>query len=276
MAASVNSNINQLLSPEYTHIAADLIKRTDVDLSSIGIGTNNSGYKPVAYLLSSVLSQSECEALIRQTEALGYSPALVHHGDQAVLAKGYRDSQRLMIDNKDFVSILYERIGHLLPQTLPDSISPSAYELKEINERLRFLRYDPGDQFKAHRDGHYSRPDGSATSRITLQIYLNEGFHGGETTFLRSYESSDQDINRVPVVPQTGMVLVFQHNLIHEGSLLKAGRKYTIRTDVLYQLKEEDGEDDSFSQEQSNKSEAEKSLDDQAGESSQKGSCSCI
>jgi hypothetical protein len=30
------------------------------------------------------------------------------------------------------------------------------------------------------------------------------------------------------------MVLVFEHQLLHEGSELIKGRKYTVRTDVMY------------------------------------------
>ena len=46
------------------------------------------------------------------------------------------------------------------------------------------MKYNDGDFFKAHYDGAYLRPDGSQRSRITLQLYLNGGFKGGETTFL--------------------------------------------------------------------------------------------
>jgi prolyl 4-hydroxylase len=34
-------------------------------------------------------------------------------------------------------------------------------------------------------------------------------------------------------VPEAGMVLLFEHRLMHEGSLLEAGVKYAIRTDVM-------------------------------------------
>jgi hypothetical protein len=34
------------------------------------------------------------------------------------------------------------------------------------------------------------------------------------------------------------MVLVFQHDILHEGSRLKKGRKYTVRTDVMYRPKQ--------------------------------------
>lgn len=32
----------------------------------------------------------------------------------------------------------------------------------------------------------------------------------------------------------TGSVLVFQHNIFHEGSVLVKGRKYAMRTDVMF------------------------------------------
>jgi len=98
-----------------------------------------------------------------------------------------------------------------------------------LNERFRFLRYDPGEEFKTHLDGSYVRPDGSEKSFLTLQLYLNEGFVGGETTFVANYSEA-----RVPVVPETGMVLIFEHHLWHKGSKLIEGRKYVIRTDIMY------------------------------------------
>lgn len=76
-------------------------------------------------------------------------------------------------------------------------------------------------------DGTYYRPDGRERSHVTVQLYLNEGFKGGETTFL----GSGRDY---AVVPKTGMVLVFEHALFHEGSAVTEGRKYAIRTDVMY------------------------------------------
>jgi hypothetical protein len=64
--------------------------------------------------------------------------------------------------------------------------------------RLRFLRYDPGQYFKPHCDGSYMRDNGEC-SYITVQLYLNEGFKGGNTTFL-----SGDEHQRKEVVPKTG------------------------------------------------------------------------
>ena len=58
-------------------------------------------------------------------------------------------------------------------------------------------------------------------------VYLNGDFEGGETTF---------EISRDPVrvVPRTGMALVFYHRLLHEGAEVLTGRKYVLRSDVMY------------------------------------------
>ena len=99
-----------------------------------------------------------------------------------------------------------------------------------LNERLRFLKYSPGQYFKPHFDGSYRRPDGSEQSFVTVQLYLNQGMAGGDTTFLSNTRAEDN----VAVAPRTGRVLVFQHDLLHEGSTLLEGVKYAMRTDVMY------------------------------------------
>ena len=67
-------------------------------------------------------------------------------------------------------------------------------------------------------------------SKLTLQLYLNEGFEGGSTTFM---QDSREEV-RVECVPKTGMALVFSQDLYHEGSTLVKGRKYAVRTDFMY------------------------------------------
>ena len=62
-------------------------------------------------------------------------------------------------------------------------------------------------------------------SLLTFMVYLNEGFAGGETRFFES---------GVTVTPRTGLALLFQHFLLHEGASVTAGVKYALRTDVMY------------------------------------------
>jgi prolyl 4-hydroxylase len=65
-------------------------------------------------------------------------------------------------------------------------------------------------------------------------IYLNDGMTGGETRF---YSGMEQAVNQRPylsVQPKMGMALIFLHSLWHEGAAVHSGRKYVLRTDVMY------------------------------------------
>jgi hypothetical protein len=54
-------------------------------------------------------------------------------------------------------------------------------------------------------------------------VYLNEGFAGGTTSFMPG-----------EVVPQRGMALFFPHELPHCGEAVGSGRKYVLRSDIMY------------------------------------------
>jgi len=218
MADAVEMSVSCALDKNFD---SSQIRRVEVDLTSVLDGDEPR----LVFILENVFNDEECKKLIELSEQAGYTTALIHNGDEARPAPGYRDGDRVIIDDKEFVNALQSRIQAYLPQKFENRC------LVEINERLRFLRYSPGGQFKPHTDGSYVRPDNTARTLITLQIYLNEAFVGGETTFL----DWDADV-RVPVIPKTGMILVFEHDLYHEGSLVRSGLKYTIRTDVLYKF----------------------------------------
>lgn len=128
-----------------------------------------------------------------------------------------------MIKNyrKDF----FEKIKLYIPNKFEEN------PISCLNERLSFLKYSVGEYFKPHEDGYYIRPDNSEMSFITVQIYLNSlnENDGGATIF---YENG----GIYSVIPKTGRVLLFEHDIEHESSILKNGLKYCIRTDVMYKL----------------------------------------
>jgi hypothetical protein len=207
---------------KFSDILRDYLDKNSIKKTKLNPPDSESGQ--LAFTLENVLTAEECEQLIDGSERIGYASALTNIGlNQEILDTDYRKSSRFMIDDKEFVLKLWSRICDQIPDTF------KSYKVCGLNERLRFLRYDSGDYFKPHCDGCYSRPDGSELSLITIQIYLNEGFSGGETTFLS--ESTD---DRLEVVPKTGMILAFDQSLYHSGSELIDGRKYTIRTDVMF------------------------------------------
>ena len=89
-------------------------------------------------------------------------------------------------------------------------------------------RYDPGQKFAPHFDGYFRRRNGEQR-QLTFMVYLNQAFDGGETRFY----IDDGDL-RITVHPERGMALAVEHAQLHEGAPVMAGRKYVLRTDVMY------------------------------------------
>ncbi|KAF0686795.1 Aste57867_21417 [Aphanomyces stellatus] len=179
--------------------------------------------------LDNILSTEECQTLIDASEALGYEPALLNvGGGRQELHTDVRNNDRCIIDDRIAAAIIWERVRPFLPPTF------QGLPLVGVNERLRFLRYDPGQEFKPHLDGYYCRPDKSEMSFLTIQLYLNGGaaLVGGATTI---FNQSFNDV--IPVHPVAGRALVFQHDGVwHAGAPVVQGRKYAIRSDVMCRL----------------------------------------
>lgn len=95
----------------------------------------------------------------------------------------------------------------------------------------------------AHCDGAFSEEVDGKIFRtfFTIHLYLNDSVAeagesaelvGGATSFL----SSDSK-RKVDVDPKAGRVLIFQHRrLFHCGDDVVKGTKYTMRTDIMYEL----------------------------------------
>lgn len=92
-----------------------------------------------------------------------------------------------------------------------------------LNERFRFYRYDPGQAFRWHTDGWHRRSERERSFHSVL-LYLNGGFVGGATEFSPGS----------PVIPAAGRALLFDHRLMHQGAPVREGRKYVLRTDLMF------------------------------------------
>lgn len=176
------------------------------------------------FTIANVLDPAECEALIHDTEEMGYEAAPITTPWGFQMRPEIRNNTRVMIDDPARAESLWERLRAWIP---PKELGWRAVGL---NERFRFYRYHPGQRFYWHIDGPYRR-NISEQSRLTLMIYLNEGFEGGTTGF-REHE----------VVPVRGSALIFDHALRHCGAEVTDGVKYVMRTDVMYRRVEVMGE----------------------------------
>ena len=200
----------------------------ELDVSGV-IGARTDSFARRVY---GVLEPAECAELLERVNEKGFTPALLNIGRGfQELSSGVRDGQRVIVDSPEFTAYVFEFLRPHLPQTLRGS------SLVELNERCRFLCYTPGQHFEPHCDGRFTRqsphPNAGDSSRVTVQLYLHDvpAAHGGATTFMRSGGGDSEGLVCQPVV---GSALLFTQELLHEGSLVTAGLKYTLRTEAMY------------------------------------------
>ncbi|MES1181870.1 MAG: 2OG-Fe(II) oxygenase [Flavobacterium sp.] len=174
------------------------------------------------FVIEDFLSADECKELIDISEGIGFEEAKVQVGNnQQATIKGIRNNERILYKSDEFAEKFWQRSKAWLP------LQVGKYTVSGLNEMFRFYKYSPGERFKMHIDGSFEKSD-TECSFYTFLIYLNDGFEGGETEF--------KDI--CTVNPRQGSLLIFYHPLWHEGKLLKEGKKYVLRSDVMYKLTE--------------------------------------
>ncbi|WP_375559395.1 2OG-Fe(II) oxygenase [Bernardetia sp. OM2101] len=167
--------------------------------------------------IKNFFTPQECKKYIDLSENLGYEAAKL---DTGKVVSEIRNNKRAFYENQELADLIFERGKDLFVPKIGNS------EVVGVNELFRFYKYEKGHQFKGHQDGNFIRNESEA-SYFTFMIYLNEGYKGGETTFLKHR-----------IIPQEGMALIFLHKLYHEGSEVLEGRKYVLRSDIMYKLTE--------------------------------------
>jgi len=234
------------------------IKIEDISRELIPITGRNS----FAIVLHNVLSPEECQSLIYKCESEGFDDALVQGptGKQ-ILRQDIRSCGRCIIDDAGLADAIYARILNAVRGTKHEkkimhapwitalssrsghdgssdelTVDGGGEEITAVglNERLRFLKYGPGHFFAPHQDLRFVRgPEcgerAGETSHVTVQVYLNDKFKGGATRFL-----ADNGRRHYDVRPRMGSLLLFDHDLLHEGERVSRGIKYSVRSDVMF------------------------------------------
>lgn len=195
---------------------------------------------------TNVLSPDECQAIIAAGESVGFLPdsPVREDGDVSILAHNF-----YWVVDSAFHDVLWTRISPYVPAVLDGRVA------RGINRRFRVYRYVPGAEYRSHIDGAWppsgiladktyvydASPEGEKQSSFfTFLVYLNDEFEGGETTFFLP-AALEGTLNAYPVRPVMGGVAIFPHGqthgaLLHEGTGVRQGAKYVIRTDVEYDV----------------------------------------
>ncbi len=188
------------------------------------------------FTLDNVLSKKECDNLIQLTEEKGYKDLLTYR-------KGYRDNQRIVIEDEISAEILFKRVKKFLPYRI--SVHPNMeWTLHSINPNLRFGKYNKNDAFKAHKDSGYN-PSYDIKPMLTIMFYLSPTLENkGRTRMLTLNKTNCQseDINCKildMVIPVPGRCVIFnQYTIYHDGETVGECEtpKYIMRTDIMYKL----------------------------------------
>ncbi|MCB9527167.1 MAG: 2OG-Fe(II) oxygenase [Myxococcales bacterium] len=164
-----------------------------------------------------VIDPATCAAVIADAEARGFAEAPINLPGGEVRRTDIRDNDRVMYDDPALAARLWEALAPHCPARVGEG------EAVGLNERFRVYRYAVGQRFMMHRDGWFAR-DARERSRLTVLVYLNDDYAGGRTEFDGGHG----------VDPETGAALLFAHSMKHRGAPVERGRKYVLRTDVMY------------------------------------------
>jgi predicted 2-oxoglutarate/Fe(II)-dependent dioxygenase YbiX len=165
-------------------------------------------------------TNDQCRDFIVKSEAIGYEAATVDTEKGQIVIDSVRNNHRVIYKDHRLAEELWKELMPFAPEKIGNSFAVG------LNELFRFYKYQPGQQFRKHRDQSFIR-NHSEASYYTFMIYLNDHYEGGETSF-----------NELIIKPATGMALVFLHGLEHAGNPVMQGVKYVLRTDIMYRLEE--------------------------------------
>ncbi len=207
--------------------------------------------------LSNVLSSKECAEIIDNADK-----CIFENVSDKYRFGMQRNSSRLLVLDKMLAENLWKRVYKVLFREIKDrgvSIQPlgfdvtrGVWDLDSLNEAIRINKYSEEEKgfFGPHKDAQFC-PNGDQRSIMTLLIYLNEDFKGGETCFYFPKDSTlsskamtiKEEINLhgglengyklVRIVPKVGHAILSSQNILHEALPVSNGTKYILKTDVV-------------------------------------------
>lgn len=175
-------------------------------------------------LLPGFLSEDQCQGLIGQ--ALQCPPGVAPVDDYGTSPSPVALRKTTLLETPD---PLNQQIIQPLEQIKAQLQTHFGLPLNR-HEMPQFLQYLPGDYFKPHSD--LSDAPVYRERRLSLILCLNDHrqYQGGRLVFYLSNPDQPGRFLGVPVPPQTGLLIAFRPELLHEVAAVTSGERYTVVT----------------------------------------------
>ncbi len=215
--------------------------------------TYTNYYKDRLFTLHDILSPYESINLIDTANYKGWNESSPSGGGHGRTGNELpRTNKFCVLYNSNLASQLWNKINNFLSHDLAflgdnvyfNSITKGTeWNPAFIYDKFRIYKYNVGDVFPEHIDYKMKRTivkdnkEYVEQSFLTLLIYLNDDFEGGKTgywTDLSSDHKSSKKEHNITITPYTGMCVIQDQNILHEGLPPTKGVKYILRTDIIY------------------------------------------
>lgn len=171
-----------------------------------------------------------CEQLKQHMlQAPAYKATIYAHADDRQINEDQRRTRQAK------VSLELERQVVLpLLDIIPDLEHYYQVQIQGI-EALQFLRYQPGDYFKPHRDKG-TTPKGQRTRLVSAVLFVNQAttpvqlgdYEGGQLLFYGHNPHHKGQLLGFEYPASTGSLVTFRPDIIHEVTPVTSGERFTV------------------------------------------------
>lgn len=184
------------------------------------------------YLKKDFLDASLCEEIRAQMKAQASEAGYVKTTDSYVVDLNARRTQVADVPI-DYAYMIKDRLEKLKP-----AIEDHFTEHLDLQEKPQFLLYEPGGHYAPHRDIPSEPVEKGAriTGRlVSIIIFLNDrtgpqSYSGGELVFYGLASDPQWKDYGLPLEAETGLLVAFRSETLHEVRPVTSGERYTIVT----------------------------------------------
>ncbi|KAG0705898.1 hypothetical protein DFH29DRAFT_904203 [Suillus ampliporus] len=190
-------------------------------------------------LIDEFLSVEECKRLVKFIDNVPLELTPPKKKGEAE-----RVNFRFSVTSVPFAQKLHSLLLPHLPSFPPPTAARRRPPLGEkrsphsCNSNIRMYKYTPSQYFGPHYDDSVRDTETGAKSEWIVLVYLTgieDGIEGGETLFYKDERGKPRETIVAPLT--RGTVLLHRHGnecMLHEGSLVRNGTKYILRSDLMY------------------------------------------